>query len=117
MIVLLVSPDLMVQTRVAGTLARHGYRVRALERPPDVADVGDAVAVLVDLNTPGWQEAVSAGRQSGRPVLAFGQHVDQERLARARAAGCQTIVARSRFFADMPALVQKLAAAVPPSAS
>jgi len=117
MMVLLVSSDVMVQTRVVDTLGRHGYRVRALERPPDVTDVGDAAAVLVDLNTPGWQEAVSAGQQGGRPVLAFGQHVDQERLAGARAAGCQAVVARSRFFADMLPLVQKLAAGVPPSAS
>lgn len=110
--VLLVSADLMTQTRVSETLARHGHRVDCIERP-DAAAVGRAAAIVVDMNTPGWQEVVALGRTAGRPVLAFGAHVERDRLAQAMAAGCHTVVTRGRFFAEMPVMVERLVRAVP----
>lgn len=107
---LLVSPDLMVQTRVEATLAHAGHRVRSSGRRPDQADVEGVDAILLDLNSPEWEAVAAIAREAGRAVLAFGQHVDEERLRRAREAGCTLVVARSRFFSDMPQLVSALLA-------
>ncbi len=113
---LLVSPDLMAQTRVVDTLAHAGYRVRVAESLPSPEDLAGVGAVLLDLNTPGWPEAAAASVNAGRPLLAFGQHVDGERLRQAREAGCDPVVPRSRFFTEMAALAQMLAGSRRPEA-
>ncbi len=106
----------MVQMRVEATLARAGHHARSSGETAPEADIEAAEAVLLDLNTPEWEAVVSEARRAGRPVLAFGQHVDEQRLHRAREAGCTSVVARSRFFNDMPSLVKALLASEPTSA-
>ncbi len=41
------------------------------------------------------------------PVLTFGPHADVERMQEARRVGADVVLARSRFVADMPALLQQ----------
>lgn len=41
------------------------------------------------------------------PIMAFGPHEDVERLQTAKSAGANFVFARSRFFSDMAALLQK----------
>lgn len=41
------------------------------------------------------------------PIMAFGPHEDVELLQTAKSAGANFVFARSRFFSDMPALLQK----------
>ncbi|HEX7976623.1 MAG TPA: DUF309 domain-containing protein [Anaerolineales bacterium] len=43
------------------------------------------------------------------PVVCFGSHVDVSAFQDARSAGADAVLARSRFAADLPALIQKYA--------
>jgi len=97
-VVALVS-DLMDRSRVSGAL-------------PDVvfasdADISsDADVVIIDLAR--HSESVAAVRASSPSarIVAFGPHVDEELLQRARADGATFVLARSQFFRDPAAAVQ-----------
>ena len=39
-------------------------------------------------------------------VVAFGPHVHEERLAAAREAGCDVVVSRGKFFAELDAILK-----------
>lgn len=41
------------------------------------------------------------------PILCYGSHVDVETIRAARDAGAKVVLARSRFFADLPGLLKK----------
>ena len=68
--------------------------------PATAADV-----VVVDLAVPSALDDVRALREAGSTarVVAFGRHTETELLADARAAGCDRVLARSAFFADVAA--------------
>jgi DNA-binding NarL/FixJ family response regulator len=65
----------------------------------------DADVVVVDLGVQGALDAVRSLRADGSTarVVAYGSHVERELLAEARAAGCDRVLARSAFFADVAA--------------
>ena len=39
--------------------------------------------------------------------VAFGPHVEADSLAAAKAAGCQVVLPRSKFTAELPELMQR----------
>jgi DNA-binding NarL/FixJ family response regulator len=88
--------DLMDRSRFpeGTTFARRGD---ALDPAADV--------VVVDLSRPDALEAVAALRAAGSTarIVAYGSHVERDLLAAARAAGCDRVLARSAFFADVAA--------------
>ena len=65
----------------------------------------DAEVVVVDLARPDAVEGVRQLRTSGSTarILGYGSHVDHDLLREARAAGCDRVLARSAFFADVGA--------------
>ena len=83
--------------------SRFPEGVRFVRRLDDVA-AGDDV-VVVDLAAPGALDAVRDLRARGSAVrvVAYGRHTEREALAEARAAGCDRVLARSAFFADVAA--------------
>lgn len=97
-----LSADLMDRSRFpAGTAF-----VRAAEQLVDGA-VGGADVIAVDLAVPGAVDAVRRLRAAGSSarIVAYGSHVDRERLAAAREAGSDRVLARSVFFADVATAV------------
>ncbi|HEX2193015.1 MAG TPA: hypothetical protein VHH09_07450 [Acidimicrobiales bacterium] len=62
----------------------------------------EAEVVVVDLTRPGALEAV-AGVETR--VVGFANHTERELMDAARAAGCDTVVARSAFFSRLEELV------------
>ncbi|MGQ0633940.1 MAG: response regulator [Planctomycetaceae bacterium] len=109
---LLISRDLFFTSKVTGTAAALGFRV---ETAPDVAAAqrrlqqAPVVCVFCDLADPALNvaELVSALRSAPRPkVVAFGSHVATERLQSARDAGCDEVMPRSRFSAQLPELLK-----------
>ena len=57
-----------------------------------------------------WIGIISSGSATrGMPVLCYGSHVETETLREAKQAGADQVVARSKFFTDMPELISKLA--------
>jgi CheY-like chemotaxis protein len=61
--------------------------------------------VLVDLSAPGALTAVEDFAQAGVRVIAFGPHVDREKLRSAKQAGADQVLARSRFFEQIGEIV------------
>ena len=59
--------------------------------------------LIVDLNARGSIEAVEKLRATGitLPVIAFFSHVQTELGERARAAGCEQVMPRSKFSRDL----------------
>jgi uncharacterized protein len=55
-----------------------------------------------------WISLISSVPATRRiPILCYGSHVDVETIRAARDAGAQVVLARSRFFADLPGLLIK----------
>jgi hypothetical protein len=112
---IVVGRDLMFTAKVTGTAGDLGYRMRV------AGDVGTARALIEELRPRLILVDLAAGESAAPPALsdyrrlagpsawlvAVGPHVDAERLAEARAAGCQLALPRSKFSADLPALLQR----------
>ena len=73
------------------------------------------VLLIFDLNNPAipwsdWIAALNTSPATRRiPILCFGSHVEAETMQRARAAGADGVVARSRLAAALPELIQQYA--------
>ena len=63
--------------------------------------------LIVDLNARGSIEAIEKLRASGiaLPVIAFFSHVQAELGERARAAGCEQVMPRSKFARELPEIL------------
>lgn len=111
--ILLVSPDLMVGSRLAG-LARACGAAFEQRHGPDASAAGFDLVIL-DLQ--GLREAVAAavGRLrevpgEGQPpkLVAFGPHVATALLDDARAAGADAVVSRGEILGSFAAVLERL---------
>jgi hypothetical protein len=103
-VVALVS-DLMLASRVEGSLTAAGHEV-TVKAVPD-AETAGADAIVADLEAVD-AEAVAA---LAPPALGFYSHVDVDTKKAAEAAGFDLVVPRSRMARELPALVERLIAA------
>ena len=105
--VLALVDDLFFQAKMTETARRVGVALQTVAS-------GDALVaaaapqehrlVLVDLNArQGALAAVEQLRASGnsQPIVGFLSHVQTELAEKARAAGCQEVLPRSKFTADL----------------
>ena len=111
MSLLLVTADLLVRSWITAAAERSGKAIV-------VVDTLDAArhqvaahlprTILVDLSAPGIEPAalveLAQSLEPAPAVLAFGPHVHKDRLAAARAAGCQ-VLSRGQLHADVDAIV------------
>lgn len=91
------------------TAAALEVEVAGAKSAADLSGLGPEALVLVDLNHPsGAVEAIRAlkGTDPAPRVIAFGSHVDAERLKAAREAGADKILARSAFTARLPEILK-----------
>ena len=111
---MLLSRDLIFTTKIVGTAAELGYRVLAAdsqERVKSLIESHRPRLVFVDLTAgdlvaPAALSAYLRSSGPGTQFVAFGPHVDGRALAEARAAGCQVVLPRSKFAADLPELIR-----------
>lgn len=103
----LVVPD------IAGisTTFRAGARLRvALPEAIESCRARPPAFVILDLGLaePDIAMVVAGLREAAPelPVIAYGSHVDKERLDAARAAGCNEVLPKSKFSAELPALLR-----------
>lgn len=103
--VLVLVRDLMFASRISAAARAAGVTVTMLRDPGLV--VGEAGRrLIVDLNQAGALEAaIEWKRVSSAEVVGFVSHVDAETIARARAAGIDRILPRSRFVEILPDLL------------
>jgi hypothetical protein len=112
--ILLISPDLVIQSRVAAAAARAGLQ------PPRVIDWQEAsrleggvpyLCAILDLSIQGLDVArtVAALRERlapGKSTVAFAPHVHTARLAAAREAGCDRVLSRGQFDREADAIIE-----------
>jgi DNA-binding NarL/FixJ family response regulator len=100
---LLLSDDLIFTSRILATARAHGLAMTAAKTQEAlVAKAKDAppAGVILDLHNPTLDvpALLEALKTLGSPrVVAYGSHVDAERLKAARAAGCDLVLPRSAF--------------------
>ncbi len=107
----LLTSDLFFSSKVTGTASQLGYEIRATADANSAADLcqdGPVQLLILDLATPGLQpDAIMSSLTGSKPkVIAFGSHIDAVRLQAARDAGCDDVMPRSRFSAELPAILQ-----------
>lgn len=112
---LLLSRDLIFTSKVTGTARMLGRQVLTAGN----AALAQAMieqwrprAVFVDLAAGDLvkPEALIAYRTIAGPdtaFVAFGSHVDTAALAAASAAGCDPVMPRSKFSAELPDLIRR----------
>lgn len=116
LLILLVSPDLLSTSRIAGLAQPLPARVENLRRIDDQPQGGPYHLVLVDLQTVqgpaaeivsrGLLLCEAAGEKRAR-LVAFGPHVAKERLTEALAAGADAVVSRGELLGGFATLVRR----------
>ena len=110
--VLIVCSDLFFSTRLRAEAERAGALVELELQGSHAASralSGEYAAVVADLESPGLDisrlmEVLPPG---DRPkVIAFGPHVQEQRLAAARAAGCDQVVSRGQIASGLCELLK-----------
>lgn len=90
-------PDLIDRSRLAG--ASEEVDIRFVRKVDELVKVdGDVDLVIVDLSREGVLEVVPKIKPR---VVGFGPHIDRATLTAAQKAGCDEVVVRSAFFADL----------------
>jgi CheY-like chemotaxis protein len=89
------------EVAIAGDMAEAVELCRA--RPPAYVIIDLGIAEIdIEAAVARLREAAGAV-----PTIAYGSHVDKARLDAARAAGCDEVLPRSRFSAELPALLRR----------
>jgi DNA-binding NarL/FixJ family response regulator len=111
---LLLSRDLIFTSKVTGTARELGHRVMTagnVALASSMLEQWKPVVVFVDLSAGELVSPVALLSYQkvapGTPFVAFGSHVDTASLAAAAAAGCDPVLPRSRFTAELPALIRR----------
>ncbi len=117
---LLLSRDLIFTTKVVGTAQALGLKVVSAGNAASVSAMlaqWKPLAVFVDLASGDLvsPSALVAHRADcpGTPFIAFGSHVDTEALQAAREAGCEEVMPRSRFAAELADILRRHLSAQP----
>ena len=117
--ILLVSPDLMATSRIAGLCREAGATLETLRSLADAPHGGPHDVVLLDLQSLADDPAVVVTRArlavgaranaDGLPptIVAFGPHVARERLALARDAGADDVVSRGELLGGFAGLLKR----------
>jgi CheY-like chemotaxis protein len=111
---ILLSRDMIFTSKVTGTARELRHRVL-------VAGEGELALAMIeqwkprvifvdlaagDLVAPQALLSYQALAGPATAFVAFGSHVDTEALAAARAAGCDPVMPRSKFSAELPRLIE-----------
>ena len=112
---LLLSRDLIFTSKITGTAQALGHRVTTagnVALATTLIERGHPRVVFVDLGAGDLVSpaALASYRKLAGPetrFLAFGSHVDTRALADAAAAGCDPVLPRSRFSAELPDLIRR----------
>ncbi len=117
-IILAVVEDLLFLSKIRETARRVGVSVESVEAAATQERLSRSPvqAVIVDLNHRSGAaldllRAIKADPSSSAvKTLGFVSHVQTDLAAAARAAGCDSVVARSTFSRQLPQLLAQLAA-------
>ena len=115
MSVLLFSSDLMISSQITGHARAIGLEVKvigSLAQLREELTSSDLISLLMlDLSSKGVdpeeiQSAIREGDHTVETVVAFGPHVHREKLAAAKAAGCDEVMSRGQFVSQLEDLLK-----------
>jgi len=117
MTAVLLTDDLMTASRVEGAARRAGVTLVTCSDAAGVATRCNEQQVdrlIVDLSSGSGDVATIIERLSAasarRPLMiAFGPHVHEKLLTAAAEAGCEQVVSRGQFFAELDTMFARLA--------
>ncbi len=115
MSVLLICEDFFFANKITGTAGALDVEITEADSQENAltAISGNAFALcIVNLATPGLNlaELIAALPEDNRPrVMAFASHVDGDSIQAARDAGCDNVLPRSRFSAELPQILRGVA--------
>ena len=112
---ILLSRDLIFTSKVTGTARSLGHRMLVagnIEPAATMIAEWRPCVVFVDLTAGdlvSFESLLGYQKLSGPEThfVAFGSHVDTETLATARAVGCDPVLPRSKFAAELPDLIKR----------
>jgi DNA-binding NarL/FixJ family response regulator len=101
--------DLIFFSRVASAARAAGRAVKQARTPAEALQLARLTppgGVLIDLHNesldlPAFLAELRAACPAMPRTVAFGSHVDADRLKAARAAGCDRVLPRSRFVEEL----------------
>lgn len=113
MAALLLTADLACSSKASGAAARAGVDLgvaMSLAALMEKASRRKAEVVILDLTAPGLDIANVVGQLQALPsppgaVIAFGPHVHEDKLAAAAEAGCDLVISRGQFHAQLEQLL------------
>ena len=114
-LVLFVSSDLLFAGKIQAAAEPLGIPVRQVTELAAIEQIlaeQPVCVVFLDLNAqvPRLSQVLEMLPAESRPMtVAFGPHVNTQKLAEARTAGCDHVLPRSRFVAELPELLKKAA--------
>jgi hypothetical protein len=128
--ILLISPDLMATSRIAGLCRDAGASLETIRSLGESPHGGPHDVVLVDLQALSEDPAVVVTRArmlvdaepvtgAGAPaaIVAFGPHVARDRLALARDAGADDVVSRGELLGGFAGLIKRWRPGAEPGSS
>lgn len=105
--------DLLFQAPIESAAAALGYAVAFAPPQPDVVAYlaeRQPDLLIVDLRAANSERWIAAAKSSPAtrkmPILAFGSHVDADRMQRAKALGADAAVSDGAFKADVAGLIR-----------
>jgi CheY-like chemotaxis protein len=118
---LLLSDDLLFNSRIIGTARSLGLDVRSAKDTSSLQRLAAAETpscIIIDLANPGLNvvELMTWLHDHCRPlprVVAYGSHVDTATLKNARQAGCDPVLPRSKFVEDLLSELPKWCQSLP----
>jgi CheY-like chemotaxis protein len=107
---LLLCDDLIFTSRIVGTAQALGLSVKPARDTAALQELAKGQTpggVIVDLANPGLDigSLLTWLRHHCQPpprVVAYGSHVEVQTLKRAREAGCDLVLPRSKFVEELP---------------
>jgi hypothetical protein len=103
--ILLLCRDLMFISKVTASARAANLPLQVVRDPAQLPNTGQRL--LVDLNQDGALDAAIAWKSAtAKEVVGFVSHVDAETIQRARAAGLDQVLPRSRFTATLDDLLK-----------
>lgn len=101
----LVSTDLMDRSKLQSVAEDAGFELVVARNPAAVADAVERrpLIAFVDVTHPAADDAIRSLSSVTRRTIAFGPHIDDVALIRAKTLGAADAVPRSRFFSKLRA--------------
>jgi CheY-like chemotaxis protein len=109
----LLSNDLMFSSSISGVVEHMGAALQIVASTNELLTRANAhkfALAIIDLTASPMDLAdlVVRLRQSAQPplaIIAYGPHVHTEKLAAARAAGCDEVLTRGQMHSQMPEII------------